>query len=247
MRKESCTLLIEECEELLGQIDAKFSEAFENPENVEVAVPKVKSFLEHCRSILEYTAQDIFKLVVSEQERNRKLQSKKDNKVYFPYGPTKKIFRTRVSQNLPGLLSSDVQIYSLVEGIQDHKRSIERKFLTYMCRETNDNKHDDLSESQRDSIRYTQIGNLGQFGPNMSVTFENCVINNVPTGDFSVKNGQIQGNINPLLLSEVVQYEEGQYVFKGTKKNVVQFLQFSLNEIKQFVDDLYKILESEYV
>ncbi|EJS65821.1 hypothetical protein CN425_02245 [Bacillus cereus] len=246
MRKKSCTLLIEECEELLGQIDDKFRKTFENPENIEVAVPKVKTFLEHCRSILEYTAQDIFELVVPEQERIRKLKSR-DNNVYFPYGSTTKIFRSSVSRSLPGLMSSNAQVYSLVEGLQDYKRDKEKEFLTYMCRETNYNKHDDLSENERQSTMYTQIGSAAKIGQGASVLFQDCVINGVPTGTFSVENGQIRGNINPRLLGEIVQYEEGQYVFKGTKRSVVQFLQFSLNEIKQFVDDLYKILESRYV
>ncbi|AIK35508.1 hypothetical protein BG07_5652 (plasmid) [Bacillus pseudomycoides] len=245
MRKKSCALLIEECEELLNQIDDKFRKAFKSPENAGIAVPKVKSLLEHCRSILEYTAKDIFELVLPEQERIRKLNSK-DSNVYFPYGPTTKTFRSSVSKNLPGLFSSDEQVYRLVECLQDHKRDEKNKFLTHMCRRTNDNKHDDLSESERQSSTYMQIGGLARINQNSSITFKNNFVNGMPTGNFSVENGHIYGNINPRFLNEIVQYEEGQYVFKGTRKNVVQFLQFSLNEIKQFVDDLYQILELRY-
>jgi len=246
MRKKHCESLISECEEILGQINIKFTKSFEDPENKEILEPKVKSFLEHCRSILEYCANDIFELVISEQERTRKLKSKY-NKVYFPYGKTKKIFRSSVSQNLPGLKSNDEQVYNLVEALQDYNRTSEKVFLSYMCKLTNENKHNSLSEHQRQSIKFTNIGNFVKVDDTSSVNFHNCVFNGKPTGDFIIQNGKISGRINPQLLSEVFQYEEGEYVFKDTKKSVVDFLMLSLLEIKQFTNNLYVVIESKQV
>jgi hypothetical protein len=250
MRKESCKLIIEDCEELLDQINNKLMESFQSPENKEVSLPKIKSFLEHCRSMLEYTAQDIFELVVPIQERTRKLNSKDSNvNVYFPYGEIKKTFRSSVSRNLPGLKSADQQVYNLVENLQDYKEDKEKVFLTYMCKLTNDNKHDDLSDSQRKSSTYINIGKgaIVVDDKSKNIHINGGSINGTPLGNFSINNGEIHGNINSRILSEIVKYEEGEYVFNNNKRNVIEFLQLCLDEIIQFTDDLYKILESKHI
>lgn len=247
MNKKDCEILISECEEMLELIRSKFKKAFEDPTNKEIKIPTVKSFLEHSRSILEYSAQDIFHLVIPVAQRTAKQKSKNRN-VYFPYGKSTRMFRSSVSSNLPGLKSSDEQIYNLIENLQDYKRNGENTFLSYMCKLTNENKHVSLSESERQSRDLISIGGGAiVVDSTSSVVVSNSNFNGIPSGNFKVENGQITGNINPLLLSETFQYEEGEYVFKDTRRNVIEFLETSLNEIKHFTNNFYKILETKYI
>jgi len=247
MNKKDCELLINDCEEMIDLIRTKFEKSLKDPTNTEIKVPTVKSFLEHCRSALEYSAQDIFRLVIPVPERTAKEKSKKSN-VYFPYGRTTKIFRSSVSSNLPSLKSSDEEIYSLIENLQDYKKHKGNAFLSYMCKLTNENKHVSLSENERQVRDLISIGGGAIVTDSTStVTVSNSIFNGIPSGDFTVRKGQIIGNINPALLSETFQYQEGEYVFKDTKRNVLEFLETSLNEIKDFTNNLYKILETKYI
>ncbi|MFS8606332.1 hypothetical protein LRO89_27580 [Priestia megaterium] len=248
MREKNSRLLIEECEETLEQIKNKFDEAFQDPSIKEITIPKVKSFLEHCRSILEYIAKDIFEMVIPIEQRTRKLNSKgKDKEVYFPYGKYRKIFKSSVSKNLPGLKNSDPVIYNLLESIQDYQKESDNVFLTYMCKLTNDNKHDDLTENERKSNLYTNVGNIARVAQGGQITFNNCSFDGVPSGNFSIRNGKIEGNINPALLNQVFNYEEGHFVFKDTKKDVLIFLRLVLDEITNFVNDIYDTLRTKYI
>ncbi|GAQ17618.1 ribonuclease R [Oceanobacillus picturae] len=130
MRKRDCDLLVEECEELLLNISHQLKLHIRTKDK-QIVIPKVKSFFEHCRSILEYCAQDAFETVVSDEMREKKLKSRNKN-VYFPYGDKKEKFDSSINKNLPGLRSTHPSIYRLIEELQDYKRFNDKKFLNYM-------------------------------------------------------------------------------------------------------------------
>ncbi|MGG4166830.1 hypothetical protein ABEW00_05000 [Rossellomorea vietnamensis] len=239
MRKKHCEALISECEEMLTNIEEKIKWHLESTEDKEILMPKIKSFLEHSRSVLEYCAQDIFENVVPKEDRDRKLNGRNRN-VYFPYGKDEPIFLKNLENNLPNL--SNDSVFKLIEGLQDFKRFNKQKFLNYMCSLTNENKHNQLSEYQRKSDKSLSIGNAVLVDGSSKVTIKNCSFNGIPSGDFTIVNGNIEGNINSLLLKDVVQWDNGSYVFKDTKMRVTTFLKLCLTEIKQFQKSLYKII-----
>lgn len=211
MRKLHCEEIIKDCEELLESIKLKEIEHIDSGDT-EVIIPKVKSLLEHCRSLLEYCAQDVFELIISEEERENKLQSRNKN-VYFPYGDTKDKFESSIKRNLPGLHKTN-PIYKIIESLQDYRRFTKKKFLSYMCYLTNQNKHNQLSEQEVKSETTVRIGNLIS-STNSNVTFVNSTYNGMPMGDFQITtDGNIVGNINPLLLEETIIYREGYLLFE---------------------------------
>lgn len=244
MRKKYCDALIIENEEMLGQIEKIIDMHVKETDDPTIVVPKIKSFLEHCRSILEYCAQDIFQYVVPQSNREKKLNSRNKN-VYFPYGKDEGVFNHSVEKNLPGL--SDRYIRHLISNLQDYKRFDEKKFLLYMCKLTNDNKHDQLTEPSRQSEKGISVGNFISVDESSTVTVINGTYNGIPLGKFKIQNAKIEGDINPVLLSKVMKWDNGSFVFTDTKLKVVDFLRLCIKEIKDFYLSFYKRLEEAFI
>jgi len=241
MRKTHCDVLMVECEEVYSSIKKEIQLKCLVEQKDEFFIPKVKTLLEHMRSILDFCAQDIFELVIPEVEKENKMNSKY-KKVYFPYGKNKRSFEKSIRSNLPGLNSND-RIYRIIEEIQDYKRVDNKKFLYYMCSLTNENKHNHLSEQGWHSNGTTV--EIGKFlkTQNSNVVIRGGTYNGIPLGNFEInKNGEIKGNINPSILSQIVTYDEGVAVFKDSGKNVVEFLGLCLKEINEFYNVLYAIV-----
>lgn len=244
MRKKHCQALIEDSEEILTRIEEKIKMNILIADNTEIVIPQVKSFLEHCRSILEYIAQDVFQLLVPKEEKEKKLRKNKN--VYFPYGKNRAEFESSIQRNLPGLDKKD-NVYKMIEELQDHKRFKNKKFLSFMCNLTNENKHDHLSEQEQFVDRKIKVGNFVNAQGNVRISFENVWFNGVDIGNFSVDKNGIQGNINPLILNEVLIINEGTVVFKDSNINVNKFLRLCLNEINDFYKIIYKELEARSI
>ncbi|MGD6832564.1 hypothetical protein ACQCT5_10395 [Sutcliffiella halmapala] len=240
MRINHCKVLIDESKELLEISKKNYEKKFISTYDKIHFEPKVKSILEHCRSILEYTAQDIFENVISIEDRTIKL--KKNKNVYFPYGKKKEDFLKSLKKNLPNLDKQDLRIYELIENLQDYKRQPFKKFLSYMCKITNHNKHNQLSESVRQSTKELSIGSYIKVDDSSSVTVENCIFDGVPSGNFKIENGEIKGAINPRLLSQVIIVENGSFVFKDSSNDVIEFLNLCIDEVENYVVNFYEIL-----
>lgn len=245
VRKNSCLVVIKECEELISLIDEEIKWHLNTTEEPVIYIAKLTSFFVQCRSILEFCSKDIFENVISKEEREKKLKSN-DKNVYFPYGRKPKYFYDSLNRNLPGL--SDRYIQMLITDLQDFKRSKIKRFLSDLCEFGNDNKHDDLTENLRKSDKQVSIGGAFHVDETSTLIVNNSVIDGVPTGSFTVKKGDISGNINPSLLSQVLIWNNGTYVFKSNNKNIIDFLKLCLSEVTQFYTSLYqRIQEKEYV
>ncbi|PJN90974.1 hypothetical protein [Bacillus sp. mrc49] len=244
MRKKHCEYLFIECEEMLGQIEEIIDRHIKETEDPTIVVPKIKSFLEHCRSSLEYCAQDIFQYVVTQSGREKKLKSKNKN-VYFPYGKDVAAFNQSIEKNLPGL--SDTLIRNLILGLQDFSKFKNEKFLSYMCKLTNENKHDQLTEPSRQINKGISIGGFLSADESSTIIVNGATFNGLPTGNFAIRNASIEGDINPVLLSEVLKWENGFFVFEDQNLNVINFLRLCLEEIQDFCASFYKRLEEAFI
>jgi len=107
LRKEDCETLLFECKELLVQIQDQYERDFDLRKK-EITSPKLKSYLEHSRSILEYCAGDVFDYIIPEAAKLSKLKSK-NKYVYFPYGNNRGSFRKSMKSNLQG--SNPITLY----------------------------------------------------------------------------------------------------------------------------------------
>lgn len=238
MRKEDCETLLFECKELLVQIQYQHQREFDLRKK-EITSPKLKSFLEHSRSILEYCAGDVFDYILPEASKLSKLQSK-NKYVYFPYGNNRVSFGNSMKRNLPGLQSTHAA-YKLIEGIQDYNRP-SQKFLSYLCDLTNTNKHDRLSSLMRNASTTLMIPGISAEGVNGLVLRGNTY-NGVDMGEVIINDEEYTVNINPSFFSRTVLFEEGAFVFKDSQTDILQFLDVVYASIEKFIHKFYLLLE----
>jgi len=170
-RYQDCIELLDTVEHNIKSISEKYEKAKFDEELKSVLRPLVKSSLEHLRSILEYSAQDIWSSFNS-----------KDRRLYFPYAMKQELFSINVKKNIPNLREKKPFIYSLVESIQPHFCG--DNWLIELCDQTNFNKHNKLTPQIRknsDKSR-TNVGRLISMSEGSAVTFNNCSYNGVRLG-----------------------------------------------------------------
>lgn len=123
--------------ELIGEA---YEAARKDEDQSQILRPKIKSCFENLRSVLEYSAQDIWASY-----------TKKNNSVYFPYGKDEHDFLNSVKKNLPALKEQRIDLFELVERLQPH--SCGSDWLYELCRHTNFNKHNRLSAQLRKTLQ----------------------------------------------------------------------------------------------
>ncbi|WP_028294279.1 hypothetical protein [Oceanobacter kriegii] len=229
-RESSVNELLDDVDELLASIHSVYEEATEREEISKVARPKVKSCLEQLRSCLDYIAMDLF-------EQTAPSRSTRD--VYFPYGKNKSTFISALNKRLPGL---DDRLKAKVESIQPHQCG--SKWLLQLCRLTNDNKHKDLQEQNRQNSpgSMTVLGNgAAAVSGSGTIYLGGAIINGkkLPEGykldaETSVSDLQ-EGHSVPVARK----YEWVKFVVKGTDIDVLDLLRTSCDNIRAFSNDIY--------
>jgi hypothetical protein len=197
----------------------------------------VKSALEHTRSALEYTAVEIYKSY-----------SKKETKVYFPYGRTEKIFLQSVNKNLPGLARQSQDLFSIVESIQPHMYGAD--WLIKLCDATNFRKHNQLGSQRRRVSRENtvKIGNFFTMIDCEDMTFEGNTFNGVSMSpgkvviSSSIPIREIQHGFNPAVsVSRVFEWVE--FALEDVDYDVLKLLATSSEEVRKVVEGVQSLLE----
>lgn len=172
-RYQDVSELLQEVDQGIRNLKYAYSEAAKNEDAKVANRPLIKSCLEHLRSCLEYSAQDVFQKKIGGQKI-----------LYFPYGENERKFIGSVSNNLPGIEKLAPNIYKLIAEIQPFNCGDD--WLTSLCKHTNFNKHNGLSKPERVNSpgSITSIGGLAQIRGNVSMTMINCSVNGVPIGHF---------------------------------------------------------------
>lgn len=232
-RESSVNELLAESEELLTVIDGIYRSAETTEDIVVVAKPKVKSCLEHLRSSLEYIAQDLSEITGS---------SKTPRNVYFPYGKDKNIFIKSLDKNLPEI---DAKFRDKIEEIQPH--SCGDLWLLYLCKVTNDNKHDQLQEQVRvnstESVTVLGGGAAVVDGTSKIILGGGGTINGKKIPDNYVFTGR--KSVNDLQKGHAVpverKYEWVKFIVKDTNIDVLDLLKKSHRNIIDFSRAIYDI------
>ena len=240
-RRAAIRELLQETDDILTLLTEEYERAKNDFSINSIPRVKVKSALEHMRSILDYAALDVYHYVYK----------KNPPKIYFPYGSDHQKFKDSIGRNLPGLEIESILIYKLIESIQPH--CILENTLTDLCAFTNHNKHQNLtSQTKVSKVATTNVGNLVSFGRGGGqVVFENCVINGLPMEQGRVINlrpemsdAEMLSQFDPRLLITISRVA-GELKFKlgNTDHDALAFLTRSRNIVSDFVDRLYAIIE----
>jgi hypothetical protein len=223
--------LLEEVKHNISSLHESYDQAKQDEALKEVLKPLVKSSLEHLRSVLEYSAQDVWDSY-----------NNKSKKLYFPYGKDEALFKKNLKRNLPGL--QDKKLYALIESLQPHKCG--ENWLIDLCKQTNFNKHNKLRKQVRENSDKStiDIGNLVRMDRGSTVKFSNCIYNGMPlgvgkpavvSGDMSVK--QIQENIGiPVLVTKMFEWVE--FRFENSTVDTLYLIERAYTEISKYVKNL---------
>lgn len=231
-RYEDITELLKEVESNLAKLQNEYDKARKDEKIKFVLRPLVKTSLEHLRSVLEYSAQDIW------ASYNSSIK-----KLYFPYGKDEALFKANVKRNLPKL-HEHKSLYEIVEFIQPHR--CKDDWLIELCDQTNFNKHNSLGKQTRENSdnSTTDIGRLARISGGGTITFTNCSYNGMPLGrgapaviSGKMPTEEIRKNIGiPVPVTREFDWVE--FRFENSTKDTLQLIEKALSEISAYIEKL---------
>ncbi len=231
-RYEDSIELLKEVENNLERLREQYELARKDDNIKSFLRPLIKTTLEHLRSILEYSAQDIWSFY-----------NTKNKKLYFPYGKDEALFKANVKRNLPNL-QDHPSIYKLIESLQPYSAGDD--WLTELCDQTNFNKHNSLSKQVRKNSEKstTDVGNLVRMSGGGTVTFTNCSYNGMPLGHG--KPAVISGDMTTDEIKESIgipipvkrEFDWVEFRFENSTQDTLQLIEKAHNEISIYIDKL---------
>jgi len=139
---------LEAINELLGDVSSKINEIstfYDNSrkdETIEkINNPIVKNALENLRSVLDYSACDIYEYVYNVHI------DEIGKKIYFPYSNTKNKYKDLIQKSFPGLKMKNQSLYNSILSIQSF--ITQTPFIYDLCKITNYYKHNNSKKQQR--------------------------------------------------------------------------------------------------
>ncbi|MDC5409321.1 hypothetical protein OHW82_13280 [Acinetobacter baumannii] len=226
-------MLKSEIDELLIEV----KETFEHVKSYrKITKPKVKTILEHLRTCLEYSAQDI----------STKLGQSKNKKLYFPYGNSLKNLEENTDKYLTSLRSENPDIFN--EIVELHAFKYEGSWMKVFCDMTNHVKHVAPLDIRQDSeivkdIKIEAEGvKLFRVGSKSTLIVDGMKVRGKSIDEFKVNRGRI----------EITKKGESSIFFKISKErkilvgdqqlDLLPFLETSIYKIESFINNLYKII-----
>jgi hypothetical protein len=245
-RQEDINELFDEVREILSFLYRSYEEAKKDRSIKKIDRVKVKSALEHLRSILDYSSMDVYFFVYKQQPPKQ---------VCFPYGKDEPDFRNSlISKKFALLEQKNPEIYNIFSSIQPH--SCASEWLIYLCNYNNENKHKKLSSQVKKAKDRVTVGNVAQVSGNGKIIFQNCIVNGLQIGKDSstpvvISDSMTDDEIiaqfntdNPYLpITRVA--EDIQFYIDGSENDALTFIQEVTERISKFIHDLYSEINSQ--
>jgi hypothetical protein len=228
--------LLEAVEQDVIYIESAYDGARRDEEVQQVVRPKIKCCLESLRSSLEYFAQDIWESY-----------TKKQNKIYFPYGATEENFLNNQRKNLPAVDTQAPECFALIRSIQQFECG--DSWLVDLCKLVNINKHKQLSaQTRRNSAgSTTALGNIIKMGLG-DATFINCSVNGAPlakSGKLVLSSDRKVSDMTADLLAPVPilrEYEWVNFEIGEDPVDALKLIQRCRVQITDFGEKLHSVL-----
>lgn len=227
--------LLAEVEEISSTLSEFYENARKDKSVLQISRVKVKSALEHLRSILDYCAQDVYLHVYGS----------KPGKLYFPYAKNEALFNKHLASSFKSLRKRNPKIYNLMASVQPYTSG--SNWLIDLCSYTNTNKHNNLTPQVKKIKDSVTIGNLVKISGNSTVTFVNSTVNGVQIGKDSLTpatisdamtDDEIASQLNPdIPVTRTI--EEISFFIDGSSNDALAFIQDAKTRISQLVSHLY--------
>lgn len=234
--------LLIEVEEISAGLVAAYEHAKSDRTVLQISRVKVKSALEHLRSVLDYCALDVY----------MRVYGGKPGRLYFPYGKNEALFNKHLASSFKGLRERHPKLYGLLASIQPHVSG--SNWLIDLCGYTNTNKHDNLTPQVKKSIDSVTVGNLVKVSGNSTVTFVNSTVNGIQIGkdastpatiSDAMTDEEIGEQLNPdnpyIPITRVA--EEVKFFIEGSGNDALAFIQDAKIKVSEFVGQLYGELD----
>lgn len=169
-RYDDVIALIQKSREQYDEVKTQYEKSLRD-KSLDIRI-KVKNLMENLRSILDYTARDLYEDVCKPHQQ--KLGKPDPRNIYFPYGRNESDFKSSITKSLPDLELLYGPIFNLIRKVQPFVSG--SPWLCDLCYINNENKHDRLTPQTREEIEtYTVEGPQGRVSimvnnPNVQVT-----------------------------------------------------------------------------
>jgi len=228
-------LLIQESKKQFDEVKKLYDKSLED-KSLDIRI-NVKNLMENLRSILDYTARDIYEDVC--RNHRQKLGKTDPRNIYFPYGRKENDFKSGIGSNLPDINNLSPSIYSAIKSIQPFVSN--NSWLCDLCEINNTNKHDKLTPQIRNEIETYTVK-----GPNVEVS----IISNNPNVKVTSQPGAVKIDGVPTQFThEGIKTEQSHlqhrkdvwvsFVFEGTNINVLNLLNNTVPGIEALVISIY--------
>jgi len=238
-RYKDVIALIKESKEQYLEVKKLYDKSLKD-QSLDIRI-KVKNLMENLRSVLDYTAHDIYEDICKPyQQKSGKTDP---SNIYFPYGKNENDFKASIGRFLPDLEILSPSIYKLIESFQPFASN--NSWLYDLCSINNENKHDKLTPQTREEIEtYTVSGPRGSVStitnnPNIKVTSEPGAVEifGVPV-QFTPEG--IKTAPSDLKHKKTIWVS---FIFEGTNINVLNLLNNVLLGIEDLTASIYKELK----
>lgn len=247
MRNESIQELFDCCEENLNYLLNIVKKSYTDPSIKSLVRPKVMDTLNSLNSILEYSHRDVFESLIKNEryiefkkQRGEKIPNI-DNKLNLPVCGTEISYVKFINRNHKYLKVIFPKIFEHLKTI--HPFYAGENWFRDLKNLNNRNKHHDLSTQKRLDTKNLSIGRGGMLLGNISnmenVVIKNATIDGRRLSHLRVNKGEVdiheKDDELEIVVSDTVR-------FFIDKVDVVQLIDFSILNVKQFTEQLYVLI-----
>jgi len=230
--------LIQESTDQYNEVKALYDGALRD-KSLDLRI-KVKNLMENLRSILDYTAHDIYEDIC--KPYRLKLGTPEPRKISFPYGRNEDDFRSSITNSLPDLETLSLPIYNLIKNAQPFVSN--NPWICDLCYVNNENKHDRLTpQSRKETETYTVEAEQGSVS--ITVNDPNIQVISQPG---AVKIFGVPAQFTPEGIKTAPSNLRHRrtvwvsFVFEGTSINVLNLLNNTVPSVEALTKSIYQEL-----
>ena len=236
-RKSDIDELLAEVADIKSDIEATYERAKADPASAKLSKIKVKSALEHLRSVLDYAALDVHETFYDGK-----------GKIYFPYGKNEALFEKHLKSKFKDLAGKSRRVFEIFSSVQTFNCGSD--WLITLCNTVNSNKHNRLSSQDMQKEESVSLGNLVKVSGGGSVIIHGGTVNGVPISKDPNKpivisnessEEQMKRNLNPNnpFLSLNRETDKLEFIIDDTGWDALELVSEASNGVQSLVDDLY--------
>lgn len=239
-RYDDVLALIEESKKQYMEVKKLYDKSLKD-KSLDIRI-NVKNLMENLRSILDYTAHDIYEDIC--KPHRQRLGKPDPRNIYFPYGRNENDFKSGIGSSLPDLKILFPSMYDIIRNIQLFVSN--NSWLCDLCDINNENKHDKLTpQTRKKREKYAVQGSQGSVS--IPINDPNVRVISKPG---AVKIFGVPAQFTPEGIKTAPSHLQHRvtiwvsFVFEGTNINVLNLLNNAVPGVEALTKSIYKELKN---